>query len=253
MEAATAMATAQQRKSKIDRRLLADLGCDSENVFYTQEVSAFKKVFVHISIDSSGSMIDNSKWQNALCCAVAIAVAASMIENLEVVISFRSSTLILDEDYIFPWIMIAYDSRRDHLSKIRTLFPHLSPRGYTPEGLAFESILKMIPPSNYDADSYFLNISDGFPFFDSHNPPIFYHGTEACGHTRKQVQKMRNNGVQILSYFISSGTADDEEMGTEAQFKIMYGPAAKFISFDNVNEIAYTMNKKFLESYGQTY
>ena len=38
-------------KGKIDGRMVASLGYDNENVFYTKEVDQYKKANLHISID----------------------------------------------------------------------------------------------------------------------------------------------------------------------------------------------------------
>ena len=45
------------------------------------------------------------------------------------------------------------------------MFPGLGPSGTTPEGLCFEAIMKEFVPINNDLDSYFLNLSDGQPYF----------------------------------------------------------------------------------------
>ena len=93
--------------------------------------------------------------------------------------------------------------------------------------------------SNSD-DNYFINYSDGAPWFG--NKEIHYTGTEAIKHTRKIVKILRNNGIKILSYFISSGY-----MGNDKDtFTRMYGKDAAFINPTNMMEVAKTMNKMFL-------
>lgn len=181
---------------------------------------------------------------------VAIAKAASMINNISVSISFRTGTILgKHRDFIneqVPYVVLAYDSRVDKFQKIAQLFPLLFAHGSTPEGLAFQGILKHIPTSTYELDSYFVNLSDGEPAFG-----ITYKGDKAAWHTRKQVGKIRDKGVEVLSYFIgddagTAGNKSDRVTGNEAIFKTMYGKDAQFIDVENVIQIAHTMNKKFL-------
>ena len=48
-----------------------------------------------------------------------------MIDNLDVRIDFRATK------GDFPYVVIAYDSTKDSFAKVRSLFPRLSPCGYT--------------------------------------------------------------------------------------------------------------------------
>ena len=68
---------------------------------------------------------------------------------------------------IGPAIFIAYDSRKDKINKIATLFKHITCPGITPEGLCFEAIQKEIVDGSGDMDSYFINFSDGAPYFEN--------------------------------------------------------------------------------------
>ena len=68
------------------------------------------------------------------------------------------------------------------------MFPSIYPGGTTPEGLCFEAIMKHFLPSNTDMDSYFLNLSDGEPYFHGQN--FYYSGKEAATHTRKMVKML---------------------------------------------------------------
>ena len=95
--------------------------------------------------------------------------------------------------------------------------------------------------SNSD-DNYFINYSDGAPWFG--NGEIHYSGTEAVKHTQKMVKQLRNNGIKILSYFISSDYSYENEKTT---FSRMYGRDATFINPTNMMEVAKTMNNMFLE------
>ena len=91
-------------------------------------------------------------------------------------------------------------------------------------------------------DNYFINYADGAPWFS--NKDIYYHGSSATDHTRKMVKMMKNNGIKISSYFISSGTPYEGEVNT---FKSMYGRDASFINTTNMMEVARSMNQKFLQ------
>ena len=229
---------------KIDKRLIAELGFGNESVFHKVMVDRYSPAILHISIDASGSM-GGDKWTNTMTSTVAIAKAASMISNLEVVISFRSthdggSTRRSGVHY--PLIAIAYDSRKDKFGKIPRIFKHIHSTGTTPEGLAFEAIMKELVPGGINKDSYFLNFSDGMPMFSNDN--IYYSGTEALKHTKKMTNKIRNMGVKVMSYYIGGEYERESNMN---DFKKMYGNDAEFINVTNVMEISKTMNKKFLE------
>ena len=131
-------------------------------------------------------------------CGVAIAKACSMINNVDLVISYRSTQssgggYISRSDKNYPLMLIAYDSRVDKINKIKNLFQLLRPSGTTPEGLCFEAIMKEIEPSSKDKDSYFLNFSDGMPMFSVMMTLIINHDT-AINHTNKMVKMIRDRG-----------------------------------------------------------
>jgi len=225
----------RQKNGKIDGRMIATLGFDNENVFSQTFVDKFKKANIHLSIDASGSM-GGKKWRETMINAIALAKATSMISNLELQITFRYS----DND--LPVIVFAYDSRKDSFQKIKSIFPYLRECGTTPEGLTFEAIQKMIVPASNDMDSFFVNISDGEPTFSNKN--IQYGGMAACEHTKKQVNKIKANGIGVLSYFVSDGDYYSE--GSKIKFKTMYGADAKFININSIGEVTAALNKMFL-------
>jgi len=224
-------------KGKIDKRLISSLGYGYESVFNQVFVERFKPAIVHISVDASGSM-SGRKWENAQKATIAIAKAASMVNNLDIVISYRSTEQIGNQNT--PAIFIAYDSRKDKINKIANLFKHISCPGITPEGLCFEAIQKEIVDTSNGIDSYFINFSDGEPYFE--NKDITYYGNAALKHTKKQIENMRARGIKVLSYFISSGYASSKD-----SFQTMYGKDAEFINVTSVTSVSKTMNKKFLE------
>ena len=231
---------------RIDKRLIAELGFGNERVFNTSFVESYSDAFLHISVDASGSM-GGYKWINTMTSISAIAKACSMINNVDLVISFRSTQNTSSNHYSrrgdksFPLMLVAYDSRVDKINKIKNLFKLLHPSGTTPEGLCFEAIMKEIEPASKDKDSYFLNFSDGMPMFG--NDDIDYHNDTAIDHTKKMVKMIRERGVKVLSYFIG----DDYDMDrSTSTFTKMYGKDAQFVNVTSVLSIAKTMNKAFL-------
>jgi len=231
---------------RIDKRLISELGFGNEKVFNTSFVESYSDAFLHISVDASGSM-GGDKWTNTMTSISAIAKACSMINNVDLVISFRSTQNTSGNYYSrrgdksFPLMLIAYDSRVDKINKIKNLFKLLHPSGTTPEGLCFEAIMKEIEPASKDKDSYFLNFSDGMPMFG--NDDIDYHNDTAIDHTNKMVKMIRERGVKVLSYFI--GDEYDRDRSTST-FTRMYGKDAQFVNVTSVLSIAKTMNKAFL-------
>tara|TARA_Y100000356_G_scaffold27192_1_gene19277 strand:+ start:175 stop:2112 length:1938 start_codon:yes stop_codon:yes gene_type:complete len=223
------------RQGKIDRRMISSLGFGNEQVFSQIFIDQFNPAVVHISIDASGSMSGN-KWNKSQTAAIAIAKAASMVTNLDIVISYRSTEEIGNQ--IKPAIFIAYDSRKDNINKIRKIFKYIHCPGITPEGLCFEAIEKKIVDGDNGVDSYFINFSDGEPYFE--NKDINYYGLAAYNHTKKQVQNMRARGIKVLSYFISGKYSSDI-----ANFKKMYGKDAENVNVTKLIDLARTINKTF--------
>jgi len=228
----------RQLVGRMDKRMISSLGFGNEHVFYTKEVDQYKKANLHISVDASGSM-GGTKWRKTMTNVVALAKAVDMISNLEIQISFRTTSGEL------PYIVVAYDSRVDKFIKVKTLFQYLQPGGTTPEGLAFEGVMKQMVGSTTDVDSYFLNISDGEPYF--HGRGYSYQGYYASKHTRKMVDKIESMGIKVLSYFVSDYSGDvDASSGSGKVFKDCYGKAASYINVTNVNEVTRTMNSLFM-------
>ena len=228
----------RQLVGRMDKRMISSLGFGNEHVFFTKEIDAYKKANLHISVDASGSM-SGTKWRKTMTNVVALAKAVDMISNLEIQISFRTTSGEL------PYIVVAYDSRVDKFIKVKTLFQYLRPGGTTPEGLAFEGVMKQMVGSTTDVDSYFLNISDGEPYF--HGKGFNYQGYYASKHTRKMVDKIQSMGIKVLSYFVSEYSGDvDANSGSGKVFKDCYGKAASYINVTNVNEVTRTMNGLFM-------
>jgi len=226
----------RQTSGKINKRLIAELGFDNANVFSQVFKERYNKANLHISIDASGSM-SGAKFDKAITSAVAMVKAAEMAGNIHVVVSFRWTS----EDK--PVVIICYDSSKDKITKIKTLWKSLNVGGTTPESLCYEALMKNWLGGVRGEDNYFINYSDGEPWFT--NDDIYYHGTNAKEHARKMVKMMKNNGIKISSYFISEGTYHYED--SKAKFTSMYGKDASFINPTNMMEVAKSMNSKFLE------
>jgi hypothetical protein len=230
----------RQFNGKIDKRQISSIGYGCENVFFTKEIDMYKKANLHISVDASGSMT-GQKWKNTMINIVTLAKACDMIDNLNCQISFRTTAGYGND---IPYIVIAYDSRVDKISKIKNLFPRLSPDNTTPEGLCFESILKVMVQTTKDVDSYFVNLSDGEPFFS--NNAISYSGHEAAKHTNKMVKKILDMNIKVLAYYVSDSPRPEQD-GAYSRFKECYGPASHAINITSINEIAKTMNNLFMK------
>jgi len=228
---------------RIDKRLIAELGFGNSNVFSQTFVDSFPDAFLHISVDASGSM-GGSKWTKTMTSVVAMTKAIDMIEGVDVVVSFRSTQHATSgrgrQDN--PIMLIAYDSRKDSLIKVKTLFKYLRPNGTTPEGLCYEAIMDEMVEGMENRESYFLNFSDGMPMFG--NEDVAYHHNTALNHTKKMVKEIRNRGIKVVSYYIGDSYDTNRNMG---EFKTMYGKDSEFVDVTSVTAVSRTMNKKFLE------
>jgi len=223
----------RQKTGRIDKRMISSLGFGNENVFQYMETDSYKKANLHVSLDASGSM-NGQKWRQTLTNITALCKAVDMIPNLSIQVSIRTTS------YDKPYVIMAYDSKVDKFSKVKSLFPGLYPGGTTPEGLCYDAIMKNFISASNDVDSYFLNISDGDPYFLGYK--FEYYGQPAYLHTQKMVRKIESMGIKTLSYFM-----DENSTGrVSAAFKTMYGAGARAIDVTNTSEIVKTMNSLFL-------
>ena len=232
------------RSGKIDRRAIASLGFGAEAVFEKIVTTSHNAACLHISIDASGSM-SGPRWNNSQIAAVAIAKAASMTRNMDVVISYRSCYTQDNVRGIQPLMLIAYDSRKDSFNKITKLFKYLRPGGSTPAGLCFEAILDKINMMGDGAtDKYFVNFSDGSPYFST--TKFQYSGREADTHTKAQVDKMKAAGVKVLSYYIDGNKLPDH---ARVSFDRKYGKeATAYVSVTDILPLAKTLNNTFIQA-----
>lgn len=229
--------TTRLQAGKIDRRLISQLGYDNANVFHRIVTDRYKNYFIHISIDASGSM-SGEKFRNAIMSAVAIAQAASMTTGIRVQISLRGTETSTGNREKAVTLYV-YDSAQDKMSKIRNYFKYLDVFGCTPEGVAFKSIEQDIKRDAKGDECIFINYSDGYPT-DVSGVAYRYDGVQF---TRRVINGFRELGINVISYFIAANGYSYDK----TPFHTMYGQDAKFINPKNMQEVARTLNSKFLE------
>jgi hypothetical protein len=231
--------TTRLQTGKIDRRLVAQLGFNNDNVFHRIVTDRYKNYFIHISIDASGSMDSNNKFAQSLTSAVAIAQAASMTTGIRVQISIRGTSDSISGTRHDQCVTVyAYDSAHDKMSKIKNYFKYLDTYGCTPEGVSFKSIQSDIQKDAKGDEIIFINYSDGMP---SEVSGINYNSID---YTRKVINEFKAMGIGIISYFVESYAGYDSVLD---KFKYMYGQDSQFINPENMTEISKTINSKFLE------
>ena len=234
--------TTRMETGKIDRRLISELGYGNDRVFSQTHHYTVTPALIHISVDASGSMGGN-KWYSALKTAIAIAKAASMTQSMDCIISLRGCFSTSGYNTEAPLMWEIYDSRKDKLNAVKNKFYQLGCNASTPEGLCFEAVLNETIKAAQGKEMYFINISDGEPgYSDGH---MSYGGEYAVQHTKIQVDKMRHNGVNVLSYFVSEGGSDWGLSRAKNSFTTMYGKEAAFIDVANLNQLSKTLNRLF--------
>ena len=222
------------KSGKIFNRHIALLGADVENIFYKTKTDKFKKSVIHISIDASGSMM-GTNFNNSILTATAIAKACTFLKGVSCIISFRS------QYESSPMMVIAYNSKKDHFSKILDIFPRLYAAATTPEGLCYEAYLAFINEEDSgDVDKFVINLSDGEPCFQLRKNTY----TDATGeyHTKKVWNAILKSGVVGLSYFIGYNVRERNVKS----FKFMYGKDAKFVEPGNIVQLASTVNEMLM-------
>jgi hypothetical protein len=228
------------QQGKIDKRLLHSVVCGNDAIFYREQEETFPAVNFHISIDGSHSM-QGSCFLKSLKTAVAIAQAAYLIKNINVTISFRFH--VMSDGSRLPLVLVAYDSTRDKITKIKQLFPFLRASGSTPEGLCYPVISDLIEKNAAEnTENYFVNFYDGMPCFII-DDNCRYEGKPAIEHVHDEVLRMKRKGIQVLSYFIVSEKWKLEEVKTAfTDCQYMYGKDAKMININDLGELAQSLN-----------
>lgn len=241
--------TTYTRKSlgHIDKRLLAQLGTSNTSIFKKNVVDIYNPVLLYFTLDASESMELGDKWKNTLALAIAAATAATKINSLEVVITLRGCGRVNGN----PIVVVAFDSRKDQLQKIRSVFPYLSPFGGTPEGLCYAATHKLIEECAKTHITHMVNVSDGEPgchIFGNGNLHVIYSGDAAVKQTKREVRRLTSAGINVLSYFVTDGDKNytDYRESSKKAFTEMYGPTATFVEPTQVTQIAKTLNTLLL-------
>lgn len=228
--------TSRLDSGKIDKRLLHQIGMGDLDIFEKINITSYKPSYIHLSIDASASMV-GPLFDSSVQLAAMFATASKYIQNIHLQVSVRSANS--QDRQEAPYIAYIFDSKKDSIQTIRSIFPRLRTAGTTPEGLVFEGIVKEMIGHSRNADAYFINICDGEPWmsFGSRN----YGGAQAQKHTKQQMQKMEGAGIKFIAYFI----------GGEHDFKPVkncYGNNAHRLSSANeINAIAKAMRSKLME------
>jgi hypothetical protein len=244
------------RNGRIDNKRLAHAGYGIENVFSQIHIDKYKKANLHISLDGSGSM-SGRKWESTVQMTVAIAKAAAYTQNINVQVSIRVTKG--GSRFDAPAILNIFDSRKNKINHLVAAFKSFQPTTMTPEGLCFEAMVKknQFIASTSELDSYFLNISDGYPQCGN------YSGSKAERHTAKWVNKIKNlYNIKVLSFWIESSSSNDDKTAQEQYdmllsrfnnssegriFRNMYGKDASVVDSSSALMIARELNKKFMQ------
>ena len=229
-----------QKKGKLNSSKLYQAPFN-ENLFYRIEKENYKNIFIHISLDLSGSM-RGEKLTQTIQTAIAIAYAACNIKGFDVEISLRGT---IDTNKAktnqTPVLAYAFNSKKDSIKKLQR-FKKLITCGMTPEGICLDQIRKNLPTPSYYQEVYLVNISDGLPNISSAS----YNFSTAINHTAKVVNEYKKDNIGLLSYFIHDTW--DKTQKAEATFKTMYGKSAKYIDINNVSLVANTINNLLLSN-----
>jgi hypothetical protein len=240
--------TSRLDSGKIDKRLLHEIGFDNFDIFSKVNINTYKPSYIHISIDQSGSM-EGSKFEAAMEFAAMFATASKYINNIHLVISLRStfdgsgkSGWSRWATQNTPYLMYIFDSKKHNIQHIRNTFPKAKANNLTPEGLCFDGIMKDTIQKSANTEAYFINICDGEPYmkYSSDNGSFDYQGDQARAHSRKQMQRMEQNGIKFITYFIG-GRHDFEAV------EKCYGKNSVHLQrADEIGVITKTMNKRLL-------
>ena len=229
-----------QKKGKLNSSKLYQAPFN-ENLFYRIEKEDYKNIFIHISLDLSGSM-RGEKLTQTIQTAIAIAYAACNIKGFDVEISLRGT---IDTNKAktnqTPVLAYAFNSKKDSIKKLQR-FKKLITCGMTPEGICLDQIRKNLPTPSYYQEVYLVNISDGLPNISS----MTYNFSTAINHTAKVVNEYKKDNIGLLSYFIHDTW--DKTQKAETTFKTMYGKSAKYIDINNISSVASTINSLLLSN-----
>ena len=171
-----------------------------------------------------------------------MATIACLIPNIRVSISVRKvKTDTKKKDINItrkPVTIIIFDSLTDSIKDISKL-SYINFKDLTPEGLCFGSIKKYIEMNPISQEKIvFVNISDGFPsaMLDTIKEKV-----EEV--TRKKINEFKREGIDVLSYFVESGSTIKATKGLKT-FKRMYGNTSEILNVNNFSKILKDINKQ---------
>ncbi len=233
-----------QKKGKLNSSKLYQAPFN-ENLFYRIEKENYKNVFIHISLDLSGSM-RGEKLTQTIQTAVAIAYAACNLKGFDIEISLRGTidpnkSKSMHSSNQIPVLAYAFNSKKDSIKKLQR-FKKIITCGMTPEGICLDQIRKDLPSPSYYQEVYLVNISDGLPNISSAS----YNFSTAINHTAKVVNEYKKDNIGLLSYFIHDTW--DKTQKAEGTFKTMYGKSAKYIDINNISLVANSINNLLLSN-----
>jgi len=239
------LASKRLKSGKIDARRV--YAADFENdIFYKIDRAQYKPISIHLSIDGSGSM-QGEKWDQVLINTVALGYVSLHMQNIDLTISIRTTgkdPSLSSKTAHIPLLILAFDSKKHTLSDLKKL-AYFKVSGLTPEGMCLNALNQYIPSSSYYLDSYLINMSDGFPTFESSG--FIYKGKSAILDTAKAVSNIKKKGVKVLSYFIETDVTSIKLNELVESFRTMYGKSATFIDPKNVYQVTKTLNNLFLK------
>lgn len=238
----TPLTTYRVRNGKLSNRLL--YSCEyNDNIFQYDTQINIPNQYIHISLDGSYSM-NGYPWANTIKYAITIAKACEYISNIHVVISVRCT---LETQ---PCMWIIYDSTKDNIDSLLTDIASIVPASNTPEGLCFNVILDDIITGANNKKSLFINFSDGMPYMPiqtsqkRNEVQFYYEGNIAITHTATMINKLKNNNIDILSYYIMPNDKSSANIDNDAlyAFKQMYGNNACRINAGDITMLINTLN-----------
>jgi len=229
-----------QKKGKLNSKKLFQ-ALYNENLFYRIEKEDFKNVFLHISLDLSGSM-RGGKLEKTIQTSIAIAYAACNLQNFDVEISLRGT---IDKNKSktdqTPILAYAFNSKKHSIKKLKD-FKKITISGMTPEGICLDEIRKTLPKPTYSQEVYLLNISDGLPNISS----MAYNFSTAVNHATKVIREYKKDNINVLSYFVHD--VWDKSEKSKDTFGKIYGKNAKYIDINNMSLVADSINKLLLSN-----
>ena len=239
------LASKRLKSGKIDTKRVYAANFEND-IFYKIDRANYKPINIHLSIDGSGSM-QGEKWDQVLINTVALGYISLYMQNIDLTISIRTTgkdPSLSSKTAHIPLLILAFNSKKHTLNDLKKL-AYYKVSGLTPEGMCLNALNQYIPSSSYYLDSYLINMSDGFPTFESSG--FVYKGKSAILDTTKAVNNIKKKGVKILSYFIETDVTSIKLNELIGSFRTMYGKSATFINPKNIHQVTKTLNNLFLK------